>query len=678
MYRIGFDVGGTFTDFTLEGEGRLAHLKVASTPDDPARAIAEGLTRLLAENGMAASAVTFVAHGTTVATNMAIERRGAATGLVTTGGCRDVLEIGRQTRPALYDYSVPKPEPLVPRRHRLEVTERLDPKGDVVRPLDEAGLASAIDALLAAEVRAVAVCFLHSYANPAHERRAKAALAAKAPGLFVSLSSEVLPEFREFERFSTTALNAYVGPRMSAYLAGFERALADLGIGAEAYTVHSNGGLMSARTARAFPVRTCLSGPAAGVIGAARIAAGAGFPDVVTFDAGGTSTDVALVQRGRPLFTTERLLAGLPLKCPMLDVHVVGAGGGSIARVDDAGALHVGPQSAGAAPGPAAYGRGGQAATLTDANLVLGRLGADGLLGGVMPLDIEAARAAVVREVAAPLGLSLDKAAFGIVRIAVSNMARAIRSVSTERGVDLSGLSLIAYGGAGPLHAAEVAAELGMARIIVPASPGTLCARGILLADISRDDVATLMLPALPESWVGVLERLAALRRDGEAWLDGEAVSASARRFEAVVEARYLGQNHEVAVALGDDAAPTLDEFIAGFAAAHERLHGYRLPARVVEIVNLRLKAIGAVPRAAPAVAEVEPGEAVTGRRPVYFGEALGRLDAALVRRARLAPGHTIAGPAVVEEMSATTIVLPGQHARIDAAANLVIETRAP
>jgi N-methylhydantoinase A len=672
MYRIGFDVGGTFTDFTLEGEGRLRHLKVASTPDDPARAIAEGLSQLLTENAIAPGAVVFVAHGTTVATNMVIERRGARTGLITTRGCRDILEIGRQTRPALYDYTVPKPEPLVPRRRRLEVTERLDSSGAVVRPLDEAELAEAVERLLADGVEAVAVCYLHSYANPAHEALSREMLAAKAPQVFVSLSSEVLPEFREYERFSTTVLNAYVGPRMAAYLGRFEAVLIELGIDAEAYTIHSNGGIMPARTAREFPVRTCLSGPAAGVVGAAQIAALAGYPNAITFDAGGTSTDVSLVHGGWPLFSTERQLAGLPLKCPMVDVHVVGAGGGSIARTDEAGALQVGPESAGAAPGPAAYGQGGEQATLTDANLVLGRLGPEGLLGGTMPLDLAAAESATSRDVATPLGLPLDQAAYGIVRIAVSNMARAIRSVSTERGFDLRALTLVAYGGAGPLHAAEVARELGMSRVLVPPAPGTLCARGILLSEINLDYVATVLRPADAAAWSTVEARFAALHREGDAWLAAEAIPEAARRFELLAEARYLGQNHEVAVAL-DAATLSLDDFLARFAGAHRQRHGYHLPRRAVEIVNLRLKAVGATPRTAVDTAEAASTEA-HGSRRVYFGPEAGWRETPLIRRANLAPGESLRGPAIVQEMSATTLVLPEQRAGVDAHGNIVIE----
>jgi len=677
MYRIGFDVGGTFTDFTLQdlARGRLHHLKVPSTPDDPARAIGAGLRRLLDENGVAPGEVAFVAHGTTVATNMIIERRGARTGLITTKGCRDVLEIGRQTRPALYDYTVPKPEPLVPRRRRLEVAERLAPDGQVLQPLDEAGVAEAIEALLRQEVEAVAICYLHSYAAPAHEARTKALLAERRPELFVSVSSEVLPEFREYERTSTTVLNAYVGPRMAGYLARFEAILTGLGITAEAYTIHSNGGVISARTARAYPVRTCLSGPAAGVVGAARIALAAGAPDAVTFDVGGTSTDVSLVHNGRPLFTSDRLIAGYPLKCPMLDVHVVGAGGGSIARVDDVGALTVGPESAGADPGPAAYGGGGTRATLTDANLVLGRLSARGLLGGTMPLDKAAAQAAIEAEVAARLGLTLDEAGYGIVRIAVSNMARAIRAVTTERGFDPRRLALIAYGGAGPLHAAEVAVELGMARVIVPPAPGTICARGILVSDISLDYVATLMRRVDDETWSAVLARLAALREEGDAWLEGEAIPPQARRFEVVIEARYLGQNHEVAVPLGEAAKPGIQPFLQNFAAAHARLHGHALAERPVEIVNLRLKASGRSGEAsdvgdAPAS---EVGDLASGRRQVYFG-ADGWCETPILQRERLAPRQGIAGPAVIEEMSATTLVLPGQRARLDEGGNIVIE----
>ncbi|MBV9249418.1 MAG: hydantoinase/oxoprolinase family protein, partial [Acetobacteraceae bacterium] len=464
MHRIGFDVGGTFTDLTLHNTatGALHHFKLPSTPADLSDAIASGIGTLLCQAGVSPSAVGFVGHGTTVATNMVIEHRGVRTGLITTRGFRDVLEIGRQVRPNLYDYTVRTPVPLVPREHRIEMRERLDASGAVLQALDEDAVAAAADALGAQGVQAIAICFLHAYLNDAHERRAAEIVRQRLLGVFVCTSSEVLPEFREFERFSTTVINAYIGPRVDRYLHRLLARLAELGVATQPYTIHSNGGLMPVETVRRFPVRTCLSGPAAGVVGAAIVGREAGFPNLITFDAGGTSTDVSLVERGQPAFATSRMIAGYPVRMPMVDVHVIGAGGGSLAWLDDAGALKVGPSSAGADPGPVAYGCGGDKPTLTDANIVLHRLDPEVLLGGRMWVDEGAARRAIQEQIASPLGLSLEQAALGIIRIAVANMSRAIRAVSTEKGYDVGGFALFAYGGAGPLHAAAVAAECGI------------------------------------------------------------------------------------------------------------------------------------------------------------------------------------------------------------------------
>jgi len=399
MIRIGLDVGGTFTDFTLldERSGALHFHKVPSTPDDPSEAIRLGLTRLLEMVGRSGAEVSFLAHGTTVATNMVVERRGAKTGLLTTRGFRDILEIGRQTRPNLYDYRDRNPDPVVPRERRHEITERVRYDGSVEKTLDTAELETAANNLRAAGVEAIAICFLHSYRDAAHEQAARAIVERLMPDCFLSLSSEVLPEFREFERTSTTAINAYVGPRMAAYCAKLVSDLTRLGFTCDAHTFHSNGGLVSMDTVRRFPVRTCLSGPAAGVVGAAVVANTAGEPNIVTFDVGGTSTDVSLIRDTAPQSTSERQLAGYPIKTPMLDIHVIGAGGGSIAWIDPAGALKVGPQSAGAKPGPVAYGAGGTAPTVTDANLCLNRLSPDTMLSGRMRLDEPSRRRSIPR-----------------------------------------------------------------------------------------------------------------------------------------------------------------------------------------------------------------------------------------------------------------------------------------
>ena len=558
MFRIGVDVGGTFTDFTVfdEKSGAVHYAKVASTPADPSAAIEAGLAGILADHEIAPRSVSHLGHGTTIATNMVVERRGTRSGLLTTRGFRDVLEIGRQSRPHLYDYTVDKPLPLVERECRLEIDERVGPEGDILRPLKDRDLNGAVRRLKKLDVNAVAVCFLHSYRMADHERRARDALKRLFPQAYVSVSSNILPEFREFERLSTTVVNAYIGPRMQTYLDRFVARVRNLGLTVEPHTIQSNGGLMSIASVRVAPVRTCLSGPAAGVVGAAEVARAAGFRNLVTFDVGGTSTDVSLVSDLKPLMTSNRAIADYPVKVPMIDIHVIGAGGGSIAWMDDAGALKVGPRSAGADPGPAAYGAGGTEATLTDANICLRRLNPVSLLGGRMPVDEAAARHVVEKNVARPAGLDLAAAAHGILRIAIANMSRAIRSVSTEKGYDIKEFALFAYGGAGPLHAAEIALECNIPRVVVPQEPGTMCARGMLLTDVSFDFVRSEIKTVTKASWRRALKLFDDMVADGNRWLDGERVPARRRRFVRTVEARYQGQNYEVKVPLAPAGQP--------------------------------------------------------------------------------------------------------------------------
>ncbi len=653
MYRIGIDVGGTFTDFTMidEHAGQVKFHKVPSTPHDPSEAIERGMAEMLDTHGIQAAQVSHVGHGTTVATNLIIERKGAQVGLITTRGFRDILEIGRQTRPHLFDYAVTKPPALVPRRLRLEVNERMSAHGEVLVALDEDGVREAALALREAGLSAVAICFLHAYANPVHEERAKAILREVLPDAYISISSEVLPEFREYERLSTTVLNAAVGPRMARYLDRFLERVADLGVPHSPYTIHSNGGLMSAASVRQFPVRTCLSGPAAGVVGAAAVGRAIGHPNMVTFDVGGTSTDVSLIAAGRPLFTSNRQVAGYPVKTPMVDIHVIGAGGGSIAWMDDAGSLKVGPHSAGAVPGPVAYMRGGTQPTITDAEIALQRLNPQALLKGRMPVDAEAARRVIAQAVAAPLGLGLEDAAEGIIRIANANMSRAIRAVSTERGYDLSNFALYAYGGAGPLHAVEVAQECGIPTVIVPQEPGTMCARGILLTDISFDFVRSLIVPARAAGWAQTQEALQQLRLEAEAWLEAEHVDPSMRRHACAIDARYDGQNFEVRVMLDDTGAPTLERFIELFDEAHAREYGYQVPGRVIQIINVRLQAIGQVVKAplSPARQDGSVQGARIGQRRIYHGKAHGWHESAVYDRDLLPAGALIAGPALFE-----------------------------
>jgi len=681
LYRIGIDVGGTFTDFTLldERDGTVCFHKVPSTPADPSEAIAAGISDLLQQHRLRPEQIVHVGHGTTVATNLVIERKGALTGLLTTRGFRDVLEIGRQIRPHLFDYARGKPPPLVARAHRLEVNERLDASGSVLQAIDEHGLEAAVAQLKADGVESIAVCFLHAYRNDSHEQRARVAIERLHPEAYVSVSSEVLPEFREFERLSTTALNAVVGPRMQAYLDRFLERVRALGIEVEPFTIHSNGGLMSVRAVRSFPVRTCLSGPAAGVVGAAEVGRAAGHPNLVTFDVGGTSTDVSLVVDGQPLFSSLRTVADYPVKTPMVDIHVIGAGGGSIAAIDDAGALKVGPRSAGADPGPAAYGRGGSFATITDAQIVMHRLNPVSLLDGRLHVDEARARTVLAQQVAEPLGLSLEAAAEGIVRIANANMSRAIRAVSTERGYDLGVFALFAFGGAGPLHAIDVAAECGIPIVIVPQEPGTMCARGMLLTQISFDFVRSLIAVADTANWRRVETLFAQMQIEAIAWLERERVEPQNRSFRCFVDARYEGQNFEVIVPLAAADDSTLETFLNAFGQAHKREYGYELADKPVEIVNCRLQAVGGVPKAPLAEIGPAPGtieDARKGNRPVYFGPAAGWIDTPVYRRAALGAGCVVTGPAVIEEMSSTIAIAPGRRGEVDHLGNVVIHVR--
>jgi N-methylhydantoinase A len=679
MFRIGVDVGGTFTDFTVfgENEGKVWFFKVPSTPHDPSEAIQAGVRQIIETLKLDPKHISHLGHGTTVATNMIIERRGVPTGLLTTKGFRDALEVGRQVRPGLYDYSRRKPEPLVERSDRLEVDERLDAHGDVVDPLDRAQLERSVETLRTNGVKSVAICFMHSYLDPTHEQAAKEAVQRLMPGVFVSVSSEVLPEFREYERMSTTVLNAYVGPHMQTYLDQFGTRMRDIGILAEPYTIHSNGGLLSARTVAQFPVRTCLSGPAAGVVGAAVVGAVAGARELVTFDVGGTSTDVSLIKDGRPLFTSNRTVADYPVKSPMIDIHVIGAGGGSIGWIDDAGALKVGPRSAGAVPGPAAYDKGGTEATLTDANIVMRRLNPKALLSGQMPISYAKAYAAIEERIARPLRLSVETAAHGMVRIANANMSRAIRSVSTERGHDLAQFALFAFGGAGALHGAEVAVECGIDTIIVPQEPGTMCARGVLLSPLSFDFVRSEIMLATAENWLRVSEIFDDIGRRGTAWLAGEHVSPEHRAFRLFIDARYRGQNHEVVVPMASVTPAGLPTFLENFNNAHRQEYGYVISERPVEIVNCRLQAIGEVPRAplqAPAGGMTIEAARID-QRDVYFGEKRGFVSTTVYNRNALPSGALLSGPAIIEEMSSTTLVLPEQAAELDKTGNIIVRS---
>ena len=674
-YRVGFDVGGTFTDFCLLNinDGEVHYFKIPSTPDDPSAAIETGLAHLISEYNIVPEEITHLGHGTTIATNLVIERKGAKTGLITTKGFRDVLEIGRQTRPHLYNYRIKRPAPLVAREYRFEVEERMLADGSVYLPLDEAAVEQAAHEFAQAGINAVVICFLHSYRNPAHEQRTRDIVRSVLPDAYISISSDILPEFREFERLSTSVLNAYMGPRMGTYLERLRGRVENLGVTAELDTVHSNGGLMSITTVREVPVRTCLSGPAAGVVGAAEIGRAAGFDNLVTFDVGGTSTDVSVIVNNKLLFASDRVIADYPIKVPMIDIHVIGAGGGSISKIDDVGALKVGPDSAGADPGPVAYQRGGREPTITDANIVLGRLNPVALLDGRLPVNAKAAGMQMKKKIAEPLGLTLEQAAHGIIRIACSNMNRAIHSVSTEKGYDIRDFALMAFGGAGPLHATDLAREAGIRKILIPVEPGTLCARGILLSDITMDFVRSELSIANEKAWQHVRSVIDEMRQQGHAWLDREGVDNDRRELRVMIDARYDGQNYEITV--NEDAIDEVnaDEFVEKFQACHYQEYGYSIEGRSTEIVNCRIQAVGKINKNSQRFVNKE-GEALIGHRKVYFDNEHGWTNAAIYRRGHLPAEFELDGPAIIEDMSSTTVIYPAQHLRVDLFGNLIID----
>jgi len=652
--RLGVDVGGTFTDLVAPLDGRLVTAKVPSTPRDQSAAVLAAVDA----SGLDVAAVAVFAHGTTVATNALLERRGGRTALVTTEGFRDILEIGRQNRPALYDLTRDRPPPLVPRALRFTVRERMGPDG-VVTPLDESDLAGVVAALAAAAVEGVAVCLLFGFLHAEHERRVGAAVRAALPGVPVSLSSELLPEFREYERAATVAADAYLAPRVTAYLRRLAGSARDRGL-PEPLVMQSAGGV--AEIAAARPARLVLSGPAGGVVGASYVAGRSGYRDLLTFDMGGTSTDVAPVVGGAVQTTTESVLAGVPLKLPAVDVHSVSAGGGSVAWVDEGGALRVGPRSAGADPGPAAYGLGGEEPTVTDADLLLGCLGEGATLGGAVTLSADLARRAL-RRLGDRLGLTAEEAAAGVVRVADTEMVRALRMVSVERGLDPRDFALVAFGGAGGMHACALAEELGVRTVLVPRAGGVLSALGLAIADIRRDYVAPLLGavdavdPArLSAGWDALVER-------ARADLGGFTAEP---RLARLADLRYQGQAYELTV--GGDTPAALAE---AFGEAHQRRYGHRDDGEPVEIVTVRLVATVAGER--PDIVEPDPPAADprTGRRGVLLDGV--RVQADILDRDLMGRGSTVRGPAVVEFAEATCLVRPGWTGTVDPAGTLVL-----
>jgi N-methylhydantoinase A len=682
VIRLGVDIGGTFTDIVLHDEetGALVVAKVPSAPADPASALVAAVRRALARAGAAPGPVAILAHGTTIVTNAVLEGTLPPTALVTTEGFRDVLEIGRHLRPDMYDLFQDRPAPIVPRERRFGVRERTAPDGTVLTPLDPESAHAVIEAIRAARAQAVAISFLHAYANPANELAMKRRLTDALPGVLVSASSDVCREIREFERTSTVALNAAAMPVVARYLAALADRVGRVLPRAQVLLMQSNGGSMTVGAARQAPVHLVYSGPAAGVLACQFIGRLTGRDNVLGFDMGGTSTDISVVYRGVPRMTTEGGIGAHPVKLPMLDVHTIGAGGGSVAWLDAGGGLQVGPRSAGADPGPVAYGRGGSEPTVTDANLALGRLAPERFLGGEMRLDREAALAAIRERVATPLGLDPVQAAYGIVRIANANMERALRVSSAERGYDPRDFALVAFGGAGPLHAAARAPAVGFPRVLVPETPGVFSALGLLVADIRHDLVQSFLgradrvAPATIESLFGELEGL------GAALLDDDGVERARHVLRRTADLRYVGQAYEVNVAVPAplDAA-ALDALLERFHAEHRRLYAHSAPRDPVEIVSVRVAAVAPVVppelRERPAAASA-PRPAT--RRAVFFEEADGFVDCPVFDRGELGAGARLAGPAVIEQMDSTTVVHPGQAVVVDGWGNVLIAVADP
>lgn len=683
--RLAADIGGTFTDVAAfdEETGSLLLGKVLSTPDRLVDGIEGGVTRAGTDF---ASAGLFL-HGSTVAINTILERTGAKTALITTEGFRDVYEIGRINRPDSYNLFFQKHEPLVERALRFEAKERMLASGEIRTPLDEAHLAELGRQIDDLGIEAVAILFLHCYRNPDHEIRARKFLEETYPNLFVSASHELSQEYREFERTSTVVANAYIGPRVRTYIQGIEDHLRDAGFDGSFLVVQSTGGLYEAEEARSYCIRMLESGPAAGVIGTQALCSALGLENAIAFDMGGTTAKAGVIYKGEALTTGTALLGGyekaLPVQIAMMDIFEVSAGGGSIARVDENGALRVGPQSASAVPGPACYGQGGENPTVTDANLLLGRLGADRFLGGEMTLDVAAAEKAMKDKLADPLGMEVTAAADGILRIATTAMSYAVKGVTTERGLDVGDFALVAYGGAGPLHASAVARELGIRKVIIPRAPGVFSAFGMLFSDLRYDYVRTWFTP-LDDAPFDEVERVyGEMENEGCAAIEAASVSPEAVTVKRAADMRYVGQEHAVTVDLPTElfAAQDRDAIKKLFDDMHELRYGTSAPAEKAEIVSLRSTVTGVMkkpPQETVAAGDATPSaDAARGDRPVYFNDVGDFVDTPTFARDALLAGNVIDGPALIEEHASTTVLMPGDRVTVDPFGDLVIEVGA-
>jgi N-methylhydantoinase A len=664
-YRVAMDIGGTFTDFVVvdDHEQRTSTGKTSTTPANPEQGVLDGLRQVVARP----DEISFIVHGTTVGLNAFLERRGTRALLLMTAGLRDAYSIARHDRKELYALRYRKPTRLVPRHDVFEVVERLRWDGRVDTELDEASVETIIDTVRREEIEAVAVCLVHAYVNPEHELRVRELLQQACPGLSVTLSHEIAREWREYERASTAVLNAYVAPRVENYLRNLERELSTLGVGARLHVMQSSGGITTAAKARQQPIQTLLSGPVGGTIGGAALSRLTGRPNLLCVDMGGTSFDLSLIVNGRPTVSTETELEGLPILMPLVDIHTIGAGGGSIAWLE-AGGLRVGPQSAGAAPGPACYGRGGSEPTVTDANLFLGRLDPDYFLGGEMRLDEDAA-ARALGSVARQLSLDETTFAEGVLSIVNANMADAMRTITVKQGIDPRDYSLVAFGGAGPMHAVWLAEELEIGEVIIPWSPGTFSAWGMLQTDMRQDVVRSFYRSLAGLDAREVSESFGELQAEGAGLLAEQGIGADDHYFARSADMRYVGQEYSVDVPIGAEVDP--GEIDAAFHDAHRVRYGHSTPGAPVEFVNLRLAAFGRIAGEAAPFRTPAADEALLGGRTVVFGGE--PHDTAVALRERLATGGRQQGPVIIEEQSSTTVVPPGHRVEVDPHGNLLI-----
>ena len=672
--RIGIDTGGTFTDVVIQTgtNGHVFILKVHSTPDDPSLAILQGLRQGLQHVPADWDDIELLVHGTTVATNALLQRRGARAALITTAGFRDVLHIQRQNRPRLYDLRSRRAEPLIPRQLRLEIDERIGPHGEIQRPIDTAQLDALVHQLREAQVEAVAVALLHSYENPAHEEEVARVVAEKLPDVTVCTSRELARQIGEYERFSTCSANAFIQPVMKRYINNLEGSLRKQGMNAPLLVMKSSGGVTAAGTAARECVQTILSGPAGGVVAGMAIARHHENANVITADMGGTSFDVAVIVDGKASFAREAEMDGIALQVPMLDLHTIGAGGGSIGWIDDGQALRVGPQSAGADPGPACYGRGGKQPTVTDANVVLGRLATDSKLAGGMQLDQEAARRAIHDHLAVPLQLSVETAAEGMVRVVNANMVAAIRKLTVERGLDPRDFVLAPFGGAGPLHGAELARECGIRQTLVPFAPGATSAVGLLMSNLREDCVAThiaLFDDMHPDQLRGMLTDL---EEESAARLQMPADKTLIRSSSRSLALRYLGQSHDVPIRLAGEEID-MQRITADFHHAHERMYGFARPDQPIELVGLWATVeLNIQPLALPEGQRRAGTSSPQSTRDVIFhGQSM---STPIYDRSELGIGSQLTGPAIIEQIDSTTVVLPEQRVRVDDYGQLLLE----